>query len=161
MKQIRRLKLSTSNILIFIEDYTKPMRNSGHIEIISFILHLVIYVKIYCYKMRHHSSHQPRGEQTFKNGFLAELDKSSIETLSASIAIVAAITIHIKSTSYLSSLLPQDICNHKGFIYVHYLDLNFIIISMFLANRFIKNSSLRKHVRSKVVALQKDYFSIC
>ena len=94
----------------------------------------------------------------FKSKFLAEMTANSLESFSANIVNIAVIAIHIKSTNYLSSIMPGEICKHKTFLYFHYLNLTLTSISLFLINRFIKNVQLRKKMWNEVVALFKRNF---
>ena len=85
------------------------------------------------------------------------MNNNSLESFSSNIVNVAVVALHIKSTTYLSSILPQEVPKHKIFLYFHYLNLNFIAIFLFLANRYIKNGLLRNRVWNEVVRITKEY----
>ena len=90
-------------------------------EIITLIIHLIVYFRIKVYKINNSDNSHPAGNSLIGNKFLSDITAQSLESFSKNAINIGALVMSLMSASYLSKLEPEKICLYKNFLYLHYL----------------------------------------
>ena len=103
------------------KDFKKPLEYNRIVEILTLIIHIIVYFRIKVYKINNSDISHPAGNSLIGNKFLSDITAQSLESFSKNAINVGVLVMTVISASYLSQLEPEKICLYKNFLYLHYL----------------------------------------
>ena len=131
------------------EDFKKPLKMYGVVEIGSMFVNIFIWSHIKVYKSKSERlSAQKSG--ILKRDFLVDLKGETLASFTSNLMNILGLALVTVSTIYHSSLKPEDIYNHKSFLFLHYLVIPGISVIVFVIIFYIRHKPLRRVIFTEI-----------
>jgi len=139
------------------EDFKKPFKLYGIVEVGSIFLNVAVLVRIFVYKNSKPIKNCQRSI-LFKNIFLLEIKKQSLASFSTNFINISGLTMLTVSSTYLSSLKPHEIPNHATYLLLNYLVFPGFSAICFATAYYVRHEPLRKTVFAELKDLFRKHF---
>ena len=131
------------------EDFKKPLKVYGVVEIGSVFVNVFIWLHIKVYKSK---SERLTAQKSvlYKKDFLTDLKGETLASFASNLMSILGLALVTVSTAYHSSLKPKDIFDHKNFLFAHYLVLPGIGVIVFVLIFYFRHKPLRRVIFTEI-----------
>ena len=132
------------------EDLKKPLNIHSVVEISSFLLQIMIYLRIKFYKFQTMKKQQ---RSNFKRSFLTDVSKQSLATMATNFLNVITICLSLVIPRILSEMNADEMVQHQNLILFAYLILPALFGYFFLFVFYIRHQKLRAAIWSEIMEI--------